>query len=101
MPITILITQNANERRVACLKDGILFDIDREELVSTMPQLDQIYWGRVTGPVVGSSSPYVFVSLSDEHIGLLPVEPYFPKPVEGQLLLVQVRREAMPDKGTI
>jgi ribonuclease E len=30
----------------------------------------------------------------------LPLEPSFPKPIEGQLLLVQVRREAIPDKGT-
>ncbi len=30
----------------------------------------------------------------------MPFEPSFPKPIDGQPLLVQIRREAIPDKGT-
>ncbi len=61
-----------------------------------MPRLDQIYWGRV----IGGDSGHAFVKLSSNQTGLLPLEPHFSKPTDGQAVLVQVRREAIPDKGT-
>jgi ribonuclease G len=99
MSATILISQRNALRRMAYLKEGQVFDMDGELLVPeavSMPRLDQIYWGRVTGV----DSGYAFVKLDGNHTGLLPLEPYFPKLNDGQAVLVQVRREAIPDKGT-
>ena len=99
MPITLLISQKDHLRRVAYLKDGLITDIDLEASSLKIPffsSLDQIYWGRV----VRVESAHAFVKLTENIVGLLPFEPSFPKPIEGQTLLVQVRREAIPDKGT-
>lgn len=99
MPLMLLISQKDNLRRVAYLKDGQLIDIDLEWPSSNIPffsPLNQIYWGRV----IRSEPTHVFVKLTENSIGLLPLESSFPKPIEGQTLLVQVRREAIPDKGT-
>ncbi|MGV8948080.1 MAG: ribonuclease E/G [Candidatus Paracaedibacter sp.] len=99
MPITLLISQKDHFRRVAYLKDDQLIDIDLEWPPSRAPSfasLDQIYWGRV----LRVESTHAFIKLARNTIGLLPFESSFPKPIEGQALLVQVRREAIPDKGT-
>jgi ribonuclease G len=99
MPITLLISQKDHFRRVAYLKDDQLIDIDLECPPSRTPffaSLDQIYWGRV----LRVESTHAFIKLARNTIGLLPLESSFPKPIEGQVLLVQVRREAIPDKGT-
>src|SRR5262245_34846937 len=106
MSVTVLISQNNDLRRVAYLKNGHVLDFDVEwppskfSLLSKTalpPRLDQIYWGRV----IGIDSSHIFVKLDQNQIALLPLEPYFPRPNEGQNILVQVRREAIPDKGTI
>jgi ribonuclease G len=99
MPITLLISQKDHFRRVAYRKDDQLIDIDLEWPPSKTPffsSLDQIYWGRV----LRSESTHAFIKLPENTIGLLPFESFFPKPIEGQAQLVQVRREAIPDKGT-
>lgn len=96
MAITLLISQKDHLRRVAYLKDGQLIDIDLEPPIPSFTSLDQIYWGRV----LRMESIHAFVKLTENTIGLLPLEPSFLKPIEGQALLVQVRREAIPDKGT-
>ena len=96
MAITLLISQKDHLRRVACLQDGQLIDIDLEVPSSSFASLDQIYWGRV----LRIETTHAFIKLSENTIGLLPFEASFPKPIEGQALLVQVRREAIPDKGT-
>lgn len=99
LPITILISQNKDERRSLYLKDGQVLDVDLECHPSKSPHfpyLDQIYWGRV----VHVEASHVFVKLAENHVGLLPLEHPFPKPKEGQAILVQVRREPIPDKGT-
>jgi Rne/Rng family ribonuclease len=99
MPITILINQHNGLRRVAYLKEGHLVDIDVEWPLPLLPQqsfLDQIYWGRV----VRSETTHVFVKLSETEVGLLPLEQLFSKPTVGQAILVQIRREAIPDQGT-
>jgi Rne/Rng family ribonuclease len=99
MPLTLLISQKDHIRRVASLEDGQLIDIDLEWPSSKIPffsSLDQIYWGRV----LRMESGHAFVKLTENTIGLLPLESSFSKPIEGQSLLVQVRREAISDKGT-
>src|SRR5450631_3794559 len=96
MPTTLLISQQNHLRRVALLKDGQVIDVDLETSLPHTSALDQIYWGRV----IRCESSHVFISLSDNSVGLLPLETSFPKPIEGQAVLVQVRREAIPDKGT-
>lgn len=99
MSITLLISQKDHLRRVAYLKDGQLMDIDLEWSPPKVPffsSLNQIYWGRV----LRIEPTHAFVKLRENTIGLLPLESSFPKPIEGQPLLVQVRREAIPDKGT-
>jgi len=99
MPLTLLISQKDHLRRVACLKDSQLIDIDLEWAPSEtpfFPFLNQIYWGRV----LRIESAHAFVKLTENTIGILPLEPSFSKPIEGQSVLVQVRREAIPDKGT-
>lgn len=99
MPITLLISQKDHLRRVAYLQDDQLIDIDLEWPPSKTPffsSLDQIYWGRV----LRVESTHAFIKLPENTIGLLPFESSFPKPIEGQALLVQIRREAIPDKGT-
>lgn len=99
MPITLLISQKDHLRRVAYLKDSLIVDIDLEWPSLKIPffsPLNQIYWGRV----VRVDSTCSFVKLAENRVGLLPFESSFPKPIEGQILLVQIRREATPDKGT-
>jgi len=96
MAITLLISQKDDCRRVAYLKDGQLVDIDLETPIPFFPYFDQIYWGRV----LRVETTHTFIKLTENTIGLLSFEPSFPKPIEGQALLVQVRREAIPDKGT-
>jgi ribonuclease G len=99
MSITLLISQHNTLRRTAYLKNGQIIDIDLEEppsSISPFPFLDQIYWGRVTR----IENTHAFVKLTGNQVGLLPFERSFPRPVEGQAVLVQVRREAIPDKGT-
>jgi len=99
MPITILISQKDHFKRVLFLKDGQVIDVDLELPISTSPEfscLDKIYWGRV----IHAEPTHAFVKLSENQVGLLPLEHPFPKPIEGQAVLVQVRREAIPDKGT-
>ncbi len=99
MPITLLISQKDHLRRVAYLKDGLIVDIDLEWPSLKIPffsSLNQIYWGRV----IRVEPTHAFVKLAENRVGLLPFEPSFPKLTEGQPLLVQVRREAIPDKGT-
>lgn len=97
--MTLLISQKDHFRRVAYLQDDQLIDIDLEWPPSKTPffsSLDQIYWGRV----LRVESTHSFIKLPENTIGLLPLESSFAKPIEGQPLLVQVRREAIPDKGT-
>jgi ribonuclease G len=99
MSITILISQHKDQRRALYLKNDQVIDVDLEFPSSKLPDfsfLDQIYWGRV----VHVETSHAFVKLSENQVGLLPLEPPFPKPKEGQAILVQVRREAIPDKGT-
>lgn len=99
MPITLLISQKDHLRRVAYLKDSLILDVDLEWPSLKIPfssPLDQIYWGRA----IRVESTHAFVKLADNKVGLLPSEPSFPKPIDGQPLLVQVRRESIPDKGT-
>lgn len=100
MSITILISQHTDQRRALYLRDGQVIDVDLEwpsSIIPPFPFLDQIYWGRV----VQVETSHAFVKLSESHVGLLPLEHPFPKPTEGQAVLVQVRREAIPDKGTL
>lgn len=99
MPVTLLISQHHNQRRVARLKDGQTIDIDLEwssSPVVNFSPLDQIYWGRV----LQVKPAHAFVKLAENQVGLLPFEPPFSRPNEGQAILIQVRREAIPDKGT-
>jgi Rne/Rng family ribonuclease len=99
MPVTLLVSQYHTLRRTAYLKNGQIIDIDLEEppsSISPFPFLDQIYWGRVTR----TEATYAFVKLTENQVGLLPLEHPFTKLAEGQAVLVQVRREAIPDKGT-
>ncbi|MBX9804871.1 MAG: ribonuclease E/G [Alphaproteobacteria bacterium] len=99
MPVKIFISKQDHFQRVAYLKNGEILDVDIEEHASkSVPsaRLDQIYWGRVSRV----ESSHSFINLGDHGVGLLPQEPSFPKPIVGQAILVQVRREAIPDKGT-
>ena len=99
MPIKILVSQKDHLRRIAYLEDSLILDVDLEWPSSKVPffsSLDQIYWGRV----VRVEPTHTFVKLAENKVGLLPFEPSFPKPIDGQPVLVQVRREAIPDKGT-
>lgn len=99
MTVTLLVNQQSSFRRVAFLSAGNLLDLDIEKdpfLPHFSAPLDQIYWGRV----VSVEPSHIFVKLTEKEVGLLPLEPSFSKPLEGQALLVQVRREAFPDKGT-
>jgi Rne/Rng family ribonuclease len=99
MPATILISQHNALRRAAYLKNDKIFDVDEEWLIPeamVRPCLDQVYWGRV----IGGDRRYAFIKLPEGQMGLLPLEPHFPKLTDGQAVLVQVRREAIPDKGT-
>jgi ribonuclease G len=86
-------------RRTAYLKNDQIFDVDGEWLIpKTMarPRLDQVYWGRASGGDCG----HAFIKLPSNHMGLLALEPHFLRLNDGQAVLVQVRREAIPDKGT-
>ena len=99
MPITILISQHKDCRRVAHLREDELIDVDLEWFPAKSPQvcsLDQIFWGRV----LRVDKSHAFISLSKSTIGLLPLEHPFPNLTEGQAILVQVKREPIPDKGT-
>ena len=99
MPVTLLISQHGNQRRVARLKDSQAIDIDLEwpsSPVTNFSSLGQIYWGRV----IHIKPAHAFVKLAESQVGLLPLEHPFSKPAEGQAILIQVRREAIPDKGT-
>lgn len=99
MPIQLLISHDKNQRRIITLKDGHVIDVDFEDLSSNAPtfaQLDQIFWGRI----LDITPTHAFVKIAENEVGLLPLEHPFPKPNEGQEVLVQVRREAIPDKGT-
>lgn len=99
MPVTILISQQDHFRRVVYLKSGQVIDIDLEWSPSKIPDfspLDQIYWGRV----IRVESTHAFINLAENCVGLLRLESPFSKPNEGQPILVQVRRESIPDKGT-
>jgi len=99
MSITLLISHNKGQRRVFYLKDGQVLDVDLELSASKSPEfayLDRIYWGQV----IHAKPSHSFVKLSKNQVGLLPLEHPFPKPIEGQTVLVQIRREAIPDKGT-
>jgi ribonuclease G len=100
MPITLLVSRYKDLHRVAHLKDGRVIDVDLEYSPANLPSfspLDQIYWGRV----VRVAPTHAFVKLTENQVGLLPFEHPFSKPIEGERLLVQVRREAIPDKGTL
>jgi len=99
MPITLLVSHNDHFLRTACLKDGNVIEIDVEwssSKPSSFPILDQIYWGQV----IQVEKTHAFIKLAKNEVGLLPFESHFPKPFIGQAILVQVRREAIPDKGT-
>lgn len=99
MTITLLISHYQALRRVAYLQDERVIHIDLEWPPSKTPSfafLDQIYWGRV----VQVGHRHAFVKVADHQVGLLPFERPFSKPHEGKTVLVQVRREAIPDKGT-
>jgi ribonuclease G len=100
MPITLLVSRYKDLHRVAYLKDGRAIDVDLEYSPAHIPSfspLDQIYWGRV----VRVAPTHAFVKLTENQVGLLPFEHPFSQPIEGERLLVQVRREAIPDKGTL
>jgi ribonuclease G len=93
MSVTLLISQGNGYRRVAYLKNNHLIDLDLE-FSAPFPCLDQLYWGRV----VQVTSSHAFVKLTQNSVGLLPLDSQ--KLHEGQAVLVQVKREAIPDKGT-
>lgn len=99
MPIKILINHDKNQRRIIYLKDNQVIDVDREDFTSNEPRfarLDQIFWGRI----VDITPTHAFVKITENEVGILPLEHAFPKPHEGQAVVVQIRREAIPDKGT-
>jgi ribonuclease G len=99
MPIKLLFSQHKNQQRALYIKDGHAIDADlcwpalqnNDDIY-----LDQIFWGRV----LSVYSTHAYIKLSKNQIGILPTETSFPKLHEGQSVLVQVRREAIPDKGT-
>lgn len=95
----LLFNQHQNQNRSLYIKSGIVIDADlvsSNSYTADYPFMDRIYWGRV----VHVASSHVFVKLSKNDVGLLPNEPSFPKLKEGQAVLVQVRREPIPDRGT-
>ena len=99
MPVKLLINYDKNQRRILYLKDDHVLDVDFEDFSLNAPlfaRLDQIFWGRILDMTPG----HAFVKIAENEVGLLPLDPSFPKLNEGQAVLVQVRREAIPDKGT-
>lgn len=99
MPTYLLISQQNDLRRVAYLRENRVIDIDIDNKpfeTQLFSPLNQIYWGQV----IQVESSHVFVKITKNVIGLLPLEPSFPKPNVGLAVLVQVKREPIPDKGT-
>lgn len=99
MSTKLLFSQHNNQRRALYIKDGNVIDADlclpsiqnNDEIY-----LDQIFWGRV----LSAYSTHAYIQLTKNQVGRLTVEHAFPPLHEGQSILVQVRREAIPDKGT-
>jgi len=99
MPIKLLFSYHKNYHRALYIKDDHVLDADlgwQTLQNNDTGCLDCIYWGRV----LQVYSSHAYIRLPKDQIGILPLEHLFPKPHEGQSILVQVRREAIPDEGT-
>jgi ribonuclease G len=95
----LLLSHYQNSTRSLYIKDNTVIDADLSgatSYASDIPFLNRIYWGRV----IRVESSHAFVKLSQSHVGILPHEHPFPSLYEGQAILVQIKREAIPDKGT-